>query len=52
MKAMSTSFNESPEEASRPFEARRDGFVMGGAGVLILENLNMLNLEVLKSIAK
>ena len=40
MKAMSTSFNESPEEASRPFEARRDGFVMGeGAGVLILEKL-------------
>tara|TARA_B100001769_G_scaffold267027_1_gene253933 strand:- start:154 stop:1413 length:1260 start_codon:yes stop_codon:yes gene_type:complete len=40
MKAMSTKFNETPEEASRPFEMNRDGFVMGeGAGVLILETL-------------
>ena len=40
MKAMSTNFNQSPEEASRPFELERDGFVMGeGAGVLILETL-------------
>lgn len=37
MKAMSTN-NTSPTEASRPFDARRDGFVMGeGAGALILE---------------
>ena len=38
MRAMSTGFNDEPERASRPFDARRDGFVMGeGAGVLILE---------------
>ncbi len=39
MKAISER-NDAPEKASRPFDAKRDGFVMGeGAGVLILEDL-------------
>jgi 3-oxoacyl-[acyl-carrier-protein] synthase II len=39
MKALSER-NDSPETASRPFDATRDGFVMGeGAGILIIEEL-------------
>ncbi|HRX31015.1 MAG: beta-ketoacyl-ACP synthase II [Bacteroidales bacterium] len=39
MKALST-FNESPETASRPFDKTRDGFVAGeGSGVLMIEEL-------------
>ncbi len=39
-KALSTAFNDAPEQASRPFDAGRDGFVMGeGAGMLVIEAL-------------
>jgi 3-oxoacyl-[acyl-carrier-protein] synthase II len=40
MKALSTKRNDEPEKASRPFDADRDGFVMGdGAGILVFEAL-------------
>ena len=37
-RALSTSFNDTPEKASRPYDRDRDGFVMAeGAGVVVLE---------------
>ena len=40
MHALSTKFNDRPEEASRPWDKDRDGFVMGeGSGILVLEEL-------------
>ncbi len=39
-RALSTSFNDTPERASRPWDKDRDGFVMGeGSGVVVLEEL-------------
>ena len=40
MGAMSSSFNQTPDKASRAYDRDRDGFVIaGGAGVLVLEEL-------------
>jgi 3-oxoacyl-[acyl-carrier-protein] synthase II len=40
LQAVSTKYNDTPEKASRPFDAGRDGFVMSeGAGILVLEEL-------------
>jgi len=37
-RALATAFNDAPEKASRPWDAARDGFVMGeGSGILVLE---------------
>ncbi|RLQ87634.1 beta-ketoacyl-ACP synthase II [Notoacmeibacter ruber] len=39
-KALATKFNDTPQIASRPWDADRDGFVMGeGAGIVVLEEL-------------
>ncbi len=40
IQALSTAYNDTPELACRPFDARRDGFVLGeGAGILVVEEL-------------
>jgi len=40
LQALSTEYNDTPEKASRPFDKKRDGFIMAeGAGVLIVEEL-------------
>lgn len=40
MGALSSKYNDQPENASRPYDANRDGFVIsGGGGILILEEL-------------
>lgn len=40
MGALSSNYNDTPERASRPYDAKRDGFVIsGGGGVAVLEEL-------------
>jgi 3-oxoacyl-[acyl-carrier-protein] synthase II len=53
MRIVSTAHNDKPESASRPFDATRDGFVMGnGAGVLVLEILEHAQAREQKFTAK
>ncbi|MBK1734582.1 beta-ketoacyl-[acyl-carrier-protein] synthase I [Halorhodospira abdelmalekii] len=41
MGALSTKYNETPEKASRPYDANRDGFVIaGGGGMVVVEALD------------
>ncbi|MDB0052400.1 beta-ketoacyl-ACP synthase I [Ascidiaceihabitans sp.] len=41
MGAMSSKYNDTPEQASRAFDADRDGFVIsGGGGIVVLEDLD------------
>jgi 3-oxoacyl-[acyl-carrier-protein] synthase II len=52
-RALSTSFNDTPERASRPFDEARDGFVMGeGAGILVIEALEHAEARRAKIIAE
>ncbi|KAJ3072555.1 Mitochondrial beta-keto-acyl synthase [Podochytrium sp. JEL0797] len=40
-KSLATKYNDNPEQSCRPFDAERDGFVIGeGAGVVVLEEYN------------
>jgi len=40
LKALSTGYNDTPQKACRPFDAKRDGFIMAeGSGILVLEEL-------------
>jgi 3-oxoacyl-[acyl-carrier-protein] synthase II len=42
MKALSTSSNDAPQKASRPFDMNRDGFVLSeGAGIVVMEEYEM-----------
>ncbi|MDE3090235.1 MAG: beta-ketoacyl-ACP synthase II [Chloroflexota bacterium] len=51
--AMSTSRNDDPKHASRPFDAKRDGFVFGeGCGILIFEELESATARGAKILAE
>lgn len=51
--AMATTFNDDPKHASRPFDAKRNGFVFGeGCGVLIIEELEFAKKRGAKIIAE
>merc|ERR1719486_1717993 len=39
MGALSTSYNDNPTAASRAFDQDRDGFVFGGGGIVLIEEL-------------
>jgi 3-oxoacyl-[acyl-carrier-protein] synthase II len=40
LQALSKNFNDQPDKASRPFDQKRDGFIIGeGAGIIIIEEL-------------
>ena len=53
MNAMSSDFNDQPEKASRAYDVARDGFVIaGGAGVLVLEELEPAKARGAKSYAE
>ena len=53
MGALSSKFNDSPSQASRAFDADRDGFVIsGGGGALVLESLDHAQARGAKIIAE
>ena len=53
MRAISRSYNDTPEKASRPFDVNRDGFVMAeGAGILVLESAEHAKARNARTIAK
>ncbi len=53
MGALSSRYNDTPEKASRPYDANRDGFVIsGGGGVLVLEELEHAKARGAKSMPR
>ncbi len=53
MGALSTKFNETPQSASRPYDADRDGFVIaGGGGILVLEEYEHAKARGAKMVAE